>query len=62
MPEGRERSGGEGGVGSVPAEPEEEGTDELERRGVALELLRVLPATEARAEDLGGHLVGRVVE
>ena len=51
---------GGAGVEAVPAEPEEEGTDELERRGVALELLGVLPAAEARAEDLGGHLVGRV--
>ena len=41
---------------STPAEPEEEGADELERGGVALELLGVLPAAEARAKDLGAHL------
>ena len=32
-------------------------TDELERCGVALELGGVLPTAEARAENLGAHLV-----
>ena len=46
---------GGAGVEAVPAEPEEEGADELERRGVPIEVPGAFEAAGPRAEDLSAH-------
>ena len=54
---------GRAGVEAVPAEPEEEGADELERGGVPIEVPGAFEAADPRAEDLSAHLwrVGETV-
>jgi len=50
--------GGEGcaGTGGAPAEPEKEGADELEGRGVPIEVPGAFEAASPRAEHRCAHL------